>query len=323
MKKKISIFCTLGPSSLKKDFLKFSNKKVDLLRLNMSHINPKNLKRIIKFIRKYTSTPICIDTEGAQIRTKIIKNKKIKKNSIINLFKNNKDFSLYPDEVFSKLRKNDILDVGFDNLKFKILNKNKKFFKLKCLSNGMLENNKGVHLINRNLKLNSLTNKDKKSLEIGLQNNIKNYALSFTNTAEDVILFSKKLPLENKIFKLETKNALKNINKIFNIGSNFLIDRGDLSKDVGILNTPISQRFIFKKAKKLRKKRVKIYVATNFLESMINKPYPTRAELNDIYNSLELGADGLVLAAETAIGKYPKECVTILNEIIKLFKKRN
>ena len=64
-------------------------------------------------------------------------------------------------------------------------------------------------------------------------------------------------------------------------------------------------------------------MATNFLESMIDKPYPTRAELNDIYNSLELGADGLVLAAETAIGKYPKECVSILDEIIKLFKKNN
>ena len=166
MKKKISIFCTLGPSSLKKDFLKFSNKKVDLLRLNMSHIDPKNLKKTINFIRKYTKTPICIDTEGAQIRTKIIKNKRIKKNSIINLYKNKKKFSLYPDEVYSKLKKNDILDVGFDNLKFKILSENKKFFKLKCLSNGMLENNKGVHLINRNIKLNPLTLKDKKSLEI-------------------------------------------------------------------------------------------------------------------------------------------------------------
>jgi len=149
MKKKISIFCTLGPSSLKKDFLEFSNNKVDLLRLNMSHIDPKNLKKTIKFIRKYTKTPICIDTEGAQIRTKVLKNKKIKKNSIINLFENNRYFSLYPNKVFSKLKENDILDVGFDNLKFKILKKKKNFFKLKCLSNGMLENNKGVHLINR------------------------------------------------------------------------------------------------------------------------------------------------------------------------------
>ena len=84
MKKKISIFCTLGPSSLNKDFLKFSSKKIDLLRLNMSHIDPKSLKKTIKFIRKYTKTPICIDTEGAQIRTKVLKNKRIKKNSIIN-----------------------------------------------------------------------------------------------------------------------------------------------------------------------------------------------------------------------------------------------
>ena len=127
---------------------------------------------------------------------------------------------------------------------------------MKCLSNGMLENNKGVHLINRNISLDPLTFKDKSSLQIGLQNDIRNFALSFTNTPEDVELFSKQLPSKNKIFKLETTNALKNIDQIFNVGSNFLIDRGDLSKDVGILNTPISQRFIFKKAKNF-KKRIK------------------------------------------------------------------
>lgn len=318
MKKKISIFCTLGPSSLKKDFLKFTNKKVDLLRLNMSHIDPKNLKKTIKFIRKYTKIPICIDTEGAQIRTKIIKNKKIKKNSKINLYKDKKNFSLYPDEVYSKLKRNDILDVGFDNLKFKILSKEKKFFKLKCLSNGMLENNKGVHLVNRNIKLNPLTVKDKRSLEIGIQNNIKNFALSFTNTPEDVILFSEKLPSENKIFKLETTNALKNIDTIFNTGSNFLIDRGDLSKDVKVENIPVFQRKLFKIKYKLKKKN--IYVATNLLESMIENSFPTRGEANDIFNSLEMGANGLVLAAETAIGKNPISTVKFLNKIIKAFK---
>ena len=73
------IFCTLGPSSLNKDFLKFSNKKINLLRLNLSHINISKLESNIKFIRKYSNVPICIDTEGAQIRTKVNKKKKIKK----------------------------------------------------------------------------------------------------------------------------------------------------------------------------------------------------------------------------------------------------
>ena len=73
------VFCTLGPSTLNKDFLKFSNNKVNLLRLNLSHINISKLKSIIKFVRKYSNVPICIDTEGAQIRTKVSKKKKFKK----------------------------------------------------------------------------------------------------------------------------------------------------------------------------------------------------------------------------------------------------
>jgi len=81
------IFCTLGPSSLNKDFLKFSNKKINLLRLNLSHINISKLESNIKFIRKYSNVPICIDTEGAQIRTKVNKKKKIKKNDLIKIKK--------------------------------------------------------------------------------------------------------------------------------------------------------------------------------------------------------------------------------------------
>ena len=83
---------------------------------------------------------------------------------------------------------------------------------------------------------------------------------------------------------------------------------------------PYAQRLIFKKSKKFKK--VKIAVATNFLESMITNPFPTRAEVNDIYNSLEMGASSLVLAGETAMGKYPIECVELLSKIIKVFKKK-
>ena len=101
------------------------------------------------------------------------------------------------------------------------------------------------------------------------------------------------------------------------IANFFLIDRGDLSRDVEISKIPIAQRFIFKN----KKKKTQIAIATNFLESMIQNPTPTRAEANDIYNSLEMGAAALVLAAETAIGKYPIKCINFLKSIIKNFNK--
>ena len=83
MKKKIQIITTLGPSSLNAAFLKFSNNNIDLLRLNMSHIEPEELEEKIKFIRKFTKTNICVDTEGAQIRTKVFKPRDLKKNQLI------------------------------------------------------------------------------------------------------------------------------------------------------------------------------------------------------------------------------------------------
>ena len=111
---------------------------------------------------------------------------------------------------------------------------------------------------------------------------------------------------------------MKNLKSILKVGKNFLIDRGDLSKEIGIENIPVAQRKILKLAN-LKKKN--IYIATNFLESMIQKNFPTRAEVNDIFNALELGAKGIVLAAETAIGKYPKDCINLVKKIFKSFKK--
>ena len=99
--------------------------------------------------------------------------------------------------------------------------------------------------------------------------------------------------------------------------NNFLIDRGDLSKDVKIENIPIFQRNLFKIKNKNKNKN--IYVATNLLESMIVNSYPTRGEANDIFNSLEMGADGLVLAAETAIGKNPINSVKFLKNMSRVF----
>ena len=314
---KNKILITLGPSTLNAQFLRKAKMlKVDLLRLNMSHLSVIKLHKNISFIKKYTNIPICIDTEGAQIRTKTKKTKLIKKNSILKI--SDKDtLNLYPDDIHLKLKKNDILDVGFKGLKIKVTLKKKNKLICKVLSTGILENNKGVHIKDRKVKLNYLTKKDFLAIKIGKKLGIKNFALSFTNTPEDIKKFNKILNKENKFFKLETKLAIKNLDKIFKIADKFIIDRGDLSKDIKLEQIPIFQRIILKKGKTKNKK---IFVATNFLESMIENNYPTRAEINDIFNAFELGASGIVLAAETAIGKYPTECIELINKIFKQFK---
>ncbi len=316
MKKKI--FCTLGPATLNRKFLKFTNRKIDLLRLNMSHVKLNSLDKLIKKIKKITKVPICIDTEGAQIRTKVLVSKKLRTGQKFYIHKNNGNFKVYPKEVFSKLKLKDNILIGFDNLSGKIIKVESDKIILKCLSSGLLETNKGIHVQNRRIKINFLTNKDFKAIEIAKKNKIKNFALSFTNNCEDIEKFNKLLPNKVKYFKIETKEALRNFRQMTKITNYFLIDRGDLSREVEISKIPIAQRFIFKN----KNKKNQVAIATNFLESMIKNPTPTRAEANDIYNSLEMGASALVLAAETAIGKYPISCVNFLLSIIKNFNKK-
>ena len=321
MKNKIHIFCTLGPSSLNSKFLKYTNNNVSLVRLNMSHIEIKNLKKIINRVRQHTKCPICIDTEGAQIRAKVRKNAELRVGQTIKIFKNYGNFILYPDSVFNRIKVGDVLDIGFDDLKCKVFKINKEIIFLKTLSSGKLENNKGINISNRSIKLDYLTAKDFEAIEIGKKLKIKNYALSFTNSVDDIRRFSKILPNQKKIFKIESKQAIKSFNKIAKIADNFLIDRGDLSKEIKIENIPPIQRKIFKISKKYKKKN--IFVATNLLENMIKNKYPTRGEANDIYSTLEMGAKGLVLAAETAIGDFPEESVIFLKKMIKIYEKNH
>ena len=170
------IICTLGPNSLNKKFLNFSRRNIDLLRLNMSHIDIQDLEKKIKFIRRHTNTPICIDTEGAQIRTKCLKTRKLKIGDLLKISQASKHFHFYPECVFHKLKKNDILEIGFNDLKVKIVYSNRKFKTLLVINTGKLENNKGVHLSNRKISLNYLTDKDNQALKIGKKLDIKHFA---------------------------------------------------------------------------------------------------------------------------------------------------
>ena len=318
IKKNIKIICTLGPSSINKKFLKFAKiNGVNLLRLNMSHLSISSLKSSINFIKKNSSIPICIDTEGAQIRTKIKKKRFIRLGQKIEIGTLKGNFSLYPTSIHKKIRLNDVLSVGFDNLKVKVVSTKSKLI-CRAISAGKLENNKGVHVENRKINIDYLTKKDFEAIKIAKSLKIKYFALSFTNSVADIIKFNKLLSKENKIFKIETLSACKNFNEIIKHADNFLIDRGDLSKDIKIENIPIAQRDLFRI--KSKRKNKNIFVATNLLESMLQNNYPTRGEANDIFNSLEMGADGLVLAAETAIGKNPIGSVEFLKKMITTFK---
>ena len=185
------------------------------------------------------------------------------------------------------------------------------------LSPGLIESNKGVHFEN-NIKLNTLTQKDLKCINLALKLGITNFALSFANKPTDIEVIRKIINKKSMLIsKIETKNALRNLNPIVKNSDAILIDRGDLSRYVPVFQIPLQQLKILKIAKKLK---TPVYIATNLLESMVTRPSPTRAESNDVFQCLYHGASGLVLAAETAIGNYPEKCVNFLKDSISQFK---
>ena len=165
-----------------------------------------------------------------------------------------------------------------------------------------------------------LTEKDRACVEVALEMGLSNFALSFANRAEDVRALRDLVGNDARIIsKIECRNGLANLEEIASASDALLIDRGDLSREVSLEQIPRIQKAIIRKAKSLGRP---VYVATNLLESMVQNPTPTRAEINDIYNTLTDGADGLVLAAETAIGIYPARCATMIVRMLQEFEAR-
>ena len=314
------LFCTLGPSSLNRKFLiNLDERFVKLLRINLSHTEIKDLPKLVKYIRKYSKIDICFDTEGAQVRTSTLKGgtQKLTINQEVFINKNNKhneNITLVPKDIYKKLKKGDMLSIDFNSVIVKIIKETADVFQCKVTQGGKIGSNKSIS-INRSIKIPLFTNKDLDAFIIAQKFNIKHFALSFTSCANDVkklrSFFREKVTITSKI---ESKKGLKNLKEILKEADNILIDRGDLSKEVPIHEIPKKQKEIISIAKR---QKVPVYVATNLLESMVTSMEPTRAEVNDIYNTLIDGASGLVLAAETAIGKYPDKCIDMILKVSK------
>lgn len=315
------VLCTLGPSSLNKSTInRLEALGVNMFRINMSHTNLSDLPNIVKLIRNCSDVPICFDSEGAQIRTSAFKEENIflKENEIVSILLeptvgDNRSFNLYPRESIKHLEIGDFISIDFNSVLGRVVAGDSKKKSIKILSGGKVGKNKAV-TIEKSIKLSPFTNKDLETFKIGTDLGIKHYALSFANSESDVLEMRKKIPTDSfLISKVECREALKNLEGIIRSSDAILIDRGDLSREEPIERIPFLQKMIISETKAQGKK---VYVATNLLESMIKDPIPTRAEVNDIYNTLLDGADGLVLAAETAIGNYPIQTVRMVNKVI-------
>ena len=320
------ILATIGPSSLNEDAIKkLSLNGVYLFRINLSHTKIDDVSKVIDKIQSWTDVPICLDSEGAQVRNQGMESESVyfSKDSKVKICNEEvtgdcQKISFTPNTVAKQLKVNDIIRIDFNALKLKVIEDKDDYLLANVEVPGSVGSNKAAD-IDREIHLDAITHKDKKAFKIGLEKGITNFSLSFTHSAKDVKEMRAIIGNNsNLISKIESIRRVMNLQEILPIVDQILIDRGDLSREIPIERIPFIQRLIISYSKS---KKVPVYVATNLLESMVNASSPTRAEANDIASTLLMGANGLVLAAETAIGKYPVESVKMVNSLVEQFNK--
>ena len=320
------ILVTLGPSSLKPDIIaEMESKNLYLFRINLSHTPIDILGDVIREVQDYTDTPLCLDSEGAQIRNELMADGEVHfiPDEIVNIhfesiMGDSNNISFTPKDIAKKFKVGDEIKIDFNSVLIKIIEVNQYYCLANVVSGGMVGSRKAVDL-KREIELEAISLKDKQAIEIGKKLGVKHFALSFAGSGNDVELMRSLTGKDTTIIsKIESIPGIRNLETIVKLSDEILIDRGDMSRQISIEKIPFLQRRIVSFA---RSKSVPIYVATNLLESMVKSVEPTRAEVNDVVSTLLMGANGLVLAAETAVGKYPLEAVKMINKLIAQFEK--
>ena len=337
--KKTKIVATLGPSSSKPKIIeKMILEGVNVFRINFSHADYDLVKEKIKIIRSIdkklnTSSSILGDLQGPKIRLgKIEENCRILTGQEYEFYtdkefigNNNKGYINYND--FAKdLSKNEKILIDDGKLIFKVLSSNKKsHVRTKVIQGGVLKSNKGVNLPNTKLSLPALTKKDINDAKFIFENDFDWIALSFVRTKNDIQdllkLMNKNLDYKIPIIaKIEKPEAINNIEEIIKFSDGLMVARGDLVIEITAEEVPLIQKELVIKSKK---SKIPIIIATQMMESMIENLSPSRAEVNDVANSVMDGADAVMLSGETSVGNYPVEVVRSMTSIIKKVENSN
>ncbi|MDA9612201.1 pyruvate kinase [Flavobacteriales bacterium] len=328
MIRKTKIIATIGPATSSKEILKkIISKGVNVCRLNFSHLSHDDAKEIISNIKEinqelHVHTAILADLQGPKIRVGEFKNpiNLVKGNEVIFSTKDKKygiyiNYQNFAKDVNAKDKV--LLDDG--KLALKVVSTNKKdTVVLKVVFGGLLHSRKGVNLPNTPISLPCLTKKDKEDLEFVLSEKIEWIGLSFVRKADDVRILKEiiaKRNLHHKVIaKIEKPEAIKNIDEIIDVTDAIMVARGDLGVEVPPQKVPVYQKMIVNKC--IIHARP-VVIATQMLESMLESPSATRAEVNDVANSVIDGADAVMLSGETSVGKHPLNAVDTMRKIIR------
>ncbi len=326
------IIATLGPASNNRTTLrKMFAAGLDVVRLNSSHGGHEEHLDAIDLVRRLNARyrrhiRIMLDLEGFRVRVGRFKGSKIRllKNRTV-VWLTNDVHAHGPKTIpfdykgdLTPIKPNQLIYIDDGNLILRVKSVSATSIKAVVVEGGTLKERKGINIPDVNLEFEGITAKDEKDIEFGVKHAVDYIALSFVRNADDVrqaaALIRPGLPRCRIVAKIESRQAIENIDAIIEAADGIMIARGDMGIAVPIHEIPIIQKRIIKKCNAAGKF---VVTATQMLEHMTEHSRPTRAEVTDVANAIIDGTDLVMLSAETAVGRFPYESVRMMNRIIE------
>ena len=330
--KKTKIIATLGPATSSKEVLyQLAKEGVNVFRINFSHADYEDVKIRIKQIREINeendyNVAILGDLQGPKLRVGVMEDGVVLEDGDTFKFTTEKcigtkekafmTYQRFPKDV--KIGEHILVDDG--KLMFEVISSNKETeVVVKVIVGGALKSKKGVNLPNTAISLPALTEKDMADAVFALEQKVDWIALSFVRTPEDLRMLRDLIDQHSEyrvpvIAKIEKPEAVENIDSLIPYCDGLMVARGDLGVEIPMQEVPLIQKMLVSRAKKAR---IPVIIATQMMETMIDNPVPTRAEVNDVANSIMDGADAVMLSGETSVGKFPVKVIKKMTEIIK------
>ncbi len=329
--RKTKIVCTIGPASETQEIITGLCKAgMNVARMNFSHNTHADHQRRIDLVKKVRSelnmpVAIMLDTKGPEYRIKTFKNGKV-------ILADGDKFTFTADEVIgdetkvsvsyanlpNELNVGDTILLNNGLLTFKVENISGKNIECSVVIGGTLSDRKSMSFPGKVMKQVYLSEQDKKDIAFGVENGVDYIACSFVSRKQDLVdvhEYLKEIGADNSIeliAKIENQSGFDNIEEICTVCDGIMIARGDMGVEIPFKMLPAIQKKLITKCRLLGKR---VITATEMLESMINNPRPTRAEISDVANAVYDGTSAIMLSGETAAGKYPIEAVKTMAEI--------
>lgn len=333
--RKTKIICTIGPATESFAMLeKLAAAGMNLVRLNMSHGDHPSHAKVIKAVKRLNQrldypVAILLDTQGPEIRTGERDNDlNLQTGDIISVVARGtqdvEEHSLMVNyaDLITDMSVGDRLTVDNGLINLEILDKQERTMRCKVVDGGVLKSKRHVNLPGIRVNLPSITEKDRHDILFGKEMDVDYIALSFVREASDISqlneLLAEKAGKIKVIAKIENQEGVENIDSIIAASDGIMVARGDLGCEVDFWELPNIQRRIVRNCAQQGKR---VIVATHLLESMIENPMPTRAEVTDVANAVYEEADAIMLSGETTVGKYPVKCVEAMHNIAVTIEK--